>query len=287
MKPAPFDYARPDTLAATLALLADQSKDSRILAGGQSLVPMMNFRLARPERLIDINLISDLDYIRRDGDEIAIGALARHAAVMASPVLKDACPLVAQAYRWVAHHTIRARGTLCGNLCHADPASEMPAVMQALDVILIARSVAGERRIPVRDFFSGAYKTVLSASEMLAEVRLPVRKSGYTHGFAETNVRKGDFALCCVAVVVHREADLVAAARVVVAGVADRAMRFGDVEAAMVGRESSVIDVSALGCLAAAHASIEGDQRTPTDYKRDLVAANVGRAVAEALNQAA
>ena len=287
MKPAPFDYARPDTLAATLALLADQSKDTRILAGGQSLVPMMNFRMARPERLIDINRIKDLDYIRRDGDEIAIGALARHASVMASPLLKDACPLIARAYHWVAHHTIRARGTLCGNLCHADPASEMPAVMQAINATMVARSTTGERRIAAQDFFSGVYKTALAASEMLAEVRIPLRKPADSYGFSETNVRKGDFALCCVAVAISREADLVTAARVAAAGIADHAMRFHDVEAAMIGKKGFAIDLAAVGRIASAHSGIRGDQRTPTDYKRDLVAANVGRAIADALNQTA
>jgi aerobic carbon-monoxide dehydrogenase medium subunit len=206
---------------------------------------------------------------------------------MASPLLKDACPLIARAYHWVAHHTIRARGTLCGNLCHADPASEMPAVMQAADATMVARSTTGERRIAAQDFFSGVYKTALAANEMLAEVRIPFRKPGDVHGFAETSVRKGDFALCCVAVAIRREADLVIAARVAVAGVADRAMRFTDVEAALVGKKGGVIDLSALGRLASAHVSIHGDQRTPTDYKRDLVAANVGRAVADALNQTA
>jgi aerobic carbon-monoxide dehydrogenase medium subunit len=287
MKPAPFEYECPSTLPAALALLADQSKDTRILAGGQSLVPMMNFRLARPERLIDINRIKDLDYIRREGDEIVIGALARHASVMVSPVIKEACPLVEHALHWVAHHTIRARGTLCGNLCHADPASEMPAVMQTLGAVMVAHSKAGTRRIPADDFFVGIYRTTLAVGEMLVEVRIPVRKTGETFGFAETNVRKGDFAICCVAAAIHRTADAVISARVTVAGVADRAMRLKDVEAAIVGKRSLAIDLSAVGRLAAAHSAIQGDQRNPTDYKRDLVAANVGRAVAEALTQTA
>jgi carbon-monoxide dehydrogenase medium subunit len=285
VKPAAFDYARPSTLEGALALLADPALDTRILAGGQSLVPMMNFRLARPERLIDINRLAELAYIREEGGTVRIGALARHADVMASPLVQAANPLIAQAYEWVAHHTIRARGTLCGNLCHADPASEMPAVMLAIGATMVARSAGGQRNIAADDFFTGIYATALQPGEMLVEVQVPMRRPDETHGFAETNMRKGDFALCCVAATARMERGIIAGARVAIAGVGGTAFRLAEVEAAMTGAEAATVDLARLGAMAAAHPDITGDQRTPTDYKRDLAAANVARAIGQALGR--
>ncbi len=134
MKPAPFEYERPTTLTAALALLKNDGGKSKVIAGGQSLVPMMNFRLVRPDRLIDINRISELDYHRVEGSELVIGALCRHAVLKESVLVNQAFPMMHAAYDWVAHGPIRNRGTLCGNLCHADPASEMPAVVLAAEL---------------------------------------------------------------------------------------------------------------------------------------------------------
>ncbi len=283
MKPAAFDYARPATLDAVLSLLADQSRETRVLAGGQSLVPMMNFRLARPEKLIDINRVTALDYIRQAGDNVAVGALARHADVMASPLVQAANPLVIEAYHWIAHHTIRARGTLCGNLCHADPASEMPAVMMAIGATMVVRSSTGERHIAADDFFTGTYSTALQAKEMLVEVQIPVRTPHESHGFAETNMRKGDYALCCVAVHAHVEGSVVKAIRIAAASVADRALRLSDVENALTGKSVTARDLARMGQLAASHPAITGDQRAPVSYKRDLLAINVARAIGQAI----
>ena len=153
MKPAPFHYERPDTLAAALALLAQNDPETKILAGGQSLVPMMNFRLAKPERLIDINRLPGLDYIRLEGSEIAIGALARHADVKASALVAKHVPLMHSAYEWIAHAAVRNRGTLCGNLCHSDPASEMPAIMLVCGATMVLQSKSSKRRVAAADFF--------------------------------------------------------------------------------------------------------------------------------------
>ena len=156
MKPAPFDYERPATLNAALNLLNGNGGRSKVIAGGQSLVPMMNFRVVRPDRLIDINRIAELDYHRIEGAELVIGALCRHTALKESKVIKQACPLMHAAYEWVAHGPVRNRGTLCGNLCHADPASEMPAVVLAATAVMVQRSQARSPRRtifrrPVRD----------------------------------------------------------------------------------------------------------------------------------------
>lgn len=156
MKPAPFDYERPTSVDAVLSFLASRN-GAKIIAGGQSLVPMMNFRVARPDVLVDINRIPGLNYCKIEGAELVIGALCRHAMLASSPLVAEACPLMHEAYQWVAHGPVRNRGTLCGNLCHADPASEMLAVTQALDAVMVLRSKAGERRFPASDFFQGIF----------------------------------------------------------------------------------------------------------------------------------
>jgi len=174
MKPAPFDYERPATLNAALNLLNGNGGRSKVIAGGQSLVPMMNFRVVRPDLLIDINRIAELDYHRIEGAELVIGALCRHTALKESKVIKQACPLMHAAYEWVAHGPVRNRGTLCGNLCHADPASEMPAVVLAANAVMVLRSSAAKREVPVGQFFVGQYETATADDEILVEVRIPV-----------------------------------------------------------------------------------------------------------------
>src|SRR6202045_4136419 len=173
MKPAPFGYERPATLNAALNLLKNDGGKSKVIAGGQSLVPMMNFRMVRPDRLIDINRISELDYHRIEGSDLAIGALCRHTALKESELVEQACPMMHAAYKWVAHGPVRNRGTLCGNLCHADPASEMPAVVLATEGVLVLKSSSSERRVPADEFFRSTYETAARPDELLTEVRIP------------------------------------------------------------------------------------------------------------------
>ncbi|MEO1160645.1 MAG: FAD binding domain-containing protein, partial [Pseudomonadota bacterium] len=184
MKPAAFEYECPTDLKAVLAFLG-AGTDTRILAGGQSLVPMMNFRMATPERLIDINRLPDLDYIREEDGDIVIGALARHGDIKASKLVAEHLPLISEAYNWIAHAAVRNRGTLCGNLCHADPASEMPAVMQVLGASMVASKLSGSRHIAAKDFFNGTYETALEPDEMLTEVRIPKPGPAMGWGFEE------------------------------------------------------------------------------------------------------
>lgn len=199
MKPAPFDYARPTSIGAALQLLSERSPAAKILAGGQSLVPMMNFRVVRPDRLIDINRISELDYLRVEGSDLVIGALCRHTTLKESDILKQACPMMRAAYEWVAHGPVRNRGTLCGNLCHADPASEMPAVVLAADAVMVLQSSKTKRTVPAGQFFIGQYETATADDEILVEVRIPVAPKSRGWGFHEVNVRKGDFAIVAAA----------------------------------------------------------------------------------------
>ena len=283
MKPANFDYLRPNSLQQALEMLAGSDGEVKILAGGQSLVPMMNFRVARPEKLIDINRLPDLDYIRIEDDKLVIGALARHASIHASPVARAASPLMCEAYQWVAHHPIRTRGTLCGNLCHADPASEMPAVMIASEAELIVAGAAGRRTIAAADFFIGIYETAIQPDEILLEARIPVAAANQRFGFLETSMRRGDFAMCCAVALLTINGGIVENSAVVVAGIFDRATRLTAVEQAINGRRPNDIVLTDIGGIAASALPIYGDQRVSAEYKTDLIDAHVSRAIAQAL----
>jgi carbon-monoxide dehydrogenase medium subunit len=283
MKPAKFDYLRPSSLPQALEMLAGSNGEVKILAGGQSLVPMMNFRVARPEKLIDINRLPDLDYIRIEDDKLVIGALARHASIHASPVARAASPLMCEAYQWVAHHPIRTRGTLCGNLCHADPASEMPAVMIASEAELIVAGAAGRRTIAAADFFIGIYETAIQPDEILLEARIPVAAANQRFGFLETSMRRGDFAMCCAVALLTINGGIVENSAVVVAGIFDRATRLTAVEQAINGRRPNDIVLTDIGGIAASALPIYGEQRVSAEYKTDLIDAHVSRAIAQAL----
>jgi len=283
MKPAKFDYLRPSSLPQALEMLAGSNGEVKILAGGQSLVPMMNFRVARPEKLIDINRLPDLDYIRIEDDKLVIGALARHASIHASPVARAASPLMCEAYQWVAHHPIRTRGTLCGNLCHADPASEMPAVMIASEAELIVAGAAGRRTIAAADFFIGIYETAIQPDEILLEARIPVAAANQRFGFLETSMRRGDFAMCCAVALLTINGGIVENSAVVVAGIFDRATRLTAVEQAINGLRPNDIVLKDIGGIAASALPIYGDQRVSAEYKTDLIDAHVSRAIAQAL----
>ncbi|MGA7912975.1 MAG: FAD binding domain-containing protein [Candidatus Dormiibacterota bacterium] len=192
MKPAPFEYHAPTTVEEACSLLASL-EDAKVLAGGQSLVPLLNFRLARPQHVVDINRIAALDRIyERDGG-VAVQALARQSAVEDSEVVARACPLLVAAMRLVAHRVIRNRGTVCGSLAHADPASELPAVMLALGGSVVARSTHGERVITAETLFHGVMETAVAPDELMTEAWFPASKGKF--GVVEESRRHGDFAL--------------------------------------------------------------------------------------------
>lgn len=194
MKPYSFAYSRARSLEEALALLAED-EDARVLAGGQSLMPMLNMRLTRPSRLIDINGLGALAGIARDGDIVRVGALTRHAEVLASPVIAACVPLVAEAMAHVAHPAVRNRGTFGGSLCLADPAAELPAVCVTLDARLRLTSADGERTVAARDFFHGMFETALEPGEILTAIELPVAQEHERFAFAELARRHGDFAM--------------------------------------------------------------------------------------------
>lgn len=197
MKPPPFAYDRPSTLEEAVCLLDRYGDEAKLLAGGQSLIPLLNFRLARPDRIIDIGWLNELAYIRENHEVLRVGALATMARLQRSEVVERALPLLTQAASHVAHPQIRNRGTVGGSVAHADPAAEVPAALLALDAELVAVSTEGARTVPAADFFQGVYTTALRPNEILTEVVVPVR--GGWSAFEELSRRSGDFALGAVA----------------------------------------------------------------------------------------
>jgi len=236
MKPAPFTYLKPSTVGEALEMLASHGQDVKLLAGGQSLTPMLNLRLARPEVLIDINGLTELAYCKIESGMLCNGALARHADIADSAEVATHFPLISNAYKHVAHRTIRNRGTLCGNLSHADPASEMPAVMLALNAEMCLRSKGGERIVKAADFFEGIYSTALRADEMLTEVRVPLPETKFGYGFEEVSVRQGDYAMALAASALKLDNGKISAAALSFAGVADKALRFEALEKKLIGQ---------------------------------------------------
>ncbi len=274
-------------MTAALRALADHAPEAKVLAGGQSLVPMMNFRMARPAVLVDINRLSELDYHRVDGDTLVIGVLARHATLRASPVVRPACPLMANAYQHLANGPVRNQGTLCGNLCHADPASEMPAVALVTNAAMVLRSARGERQIDAEAFFLGVYETAAQPDELLTELRIPVAPARQGWSFQEVSVRKGDFAVVGVAAILAVADGSVSEARIAVCGVGPRAVRLHDTERSLTGRPATAESFGAAANQAAASLNPQEDVNASAAYRRDLVRTLIRRALAEAGERAA
>lgn len=283
MKAAAFDYLRPANLAEALALLAAHKDECKILAGGQSLVPAMNFRLARPALLIDINDLTELDYLRADASALRIGALTRHAAFHRPVVEGPLGALLAKVVHHIAHYPIRQRGTFTGSLSHADPASEWCLVATTLRAEMVVRSAAGERVIGAGDFFHGTFTTALEPDEILAEVRLPAMTPDWRGGFYEFSRRAGDFALGMAVAAVRVEGGVIRDARLGVGGVADRAIRLAALEEQLVGKAASSDIIDQIAREARGMIEPNGDIHASPEYRRDLIAASVKRALTEAL----
>ncbi len=217
MKPAPFDYLRPETPDEALAALAAQGEDARLLAGGQSLMAMLNMRLVQPSLLVDISRLDALDHIRVEGGSLSIGAAVTQATLEQRPSLPQEVPLLALVLPWLGHYQTRNRGTVCGSIAHADPSAELPLALVALGGEVVLRSRRRRRVVAAADFFTGTLSTARRPEEMIEAVRFPLRPAEAGYGFREMALRHGDFALCAVAAVAT-EAGL----RVAVGGVADR-----------------------------------------------------------------
>ena len=286
MKPAPFTYHRPASVDEALALLADVAEDGgRVIAGGQSLIPMMALRVAYPPHLIDINEIEELKRAEVVGDQFAIGALTRHARFHEPVAPGPLGRLMTRVVHNIAHYPIRQRGTYCGSLAHADPASEWCLVTATLGGTIVARSQHGTREIPVSEYFQGVMATALEADELLAEVRLPLLADDERFGFVEFNRRAGDFALGMSLVTLRVVDGVIAEARVGVGGVEEHPRRIAEAEAELVGKAPADAAFRAAGAAAAAAIEPLEDAQTNAEYRRDLVATVVRRALEQAMTE--
>ena len=285
MKPVSFKYFAPRTVDDALDLLAMQGEEGKILAGGQSLVPAMNFRLARPASLIDINRIDALDYVREEGGELRIGALARHArfeAPVTGGALSAFLPRVA---RHIGHLPIRYRGTFCGSIAHADPASEWCLLAATLDAELVIVSRRGQRSVRPNEYFVGALSTTLEPDELLTEIRLSLLDDGWRTGFAEFSRRAGDYALAMCAAFLRFEDGRIVEARIGVGGATDRPLRIAAAEAVLTGTDGGPSIVREAGKIAAETIEPLEDIQASREFRRDLVRAMVGRALDQAFTR--
>jgi CO/xanthine dehydrogenase FAD-binding subunit len=287
MKPAPFEYFQPRSVDEALALLAEHGGDAKPLAGGQSLIPAMNFRLATPSVLIDLNALEDLAYIN-DGDSLRLGGMTRQRAVERSGVVAKKAPLLAETMPFIAHAAIRTRGTVGGSLAHADPAAELPAVMLALNARLTAQSRTGSRSIPADDFFVGLFATALQPGELLTAIEIPNTAPRTGYAFQEVSRRHGDFALVGVAATVTLDPNgRCTDARIALLSVGDRPMLAGHAAAVLKGQAPST-DVIAAAAHAAAHQDIDppGDIHASATYRRQLANVLTRRVLTRAFQRA-
>src|SRR5499433_581870 len=286
MKPARFEYHAPVTLDEAIALLVRYDGEAKLLAGGQSLVPLLNFRLARPAALIDLNRIKSLAYIREHDGQVRFGAMTRQRAIEFSPVVARRAPLLTEATRWVGHLPIRTRGTIGGSIAHADPSAEYPAVLTALDGEVVARGPKGERVLKPRDFFQTYLTTSLAADEILTEVRLPATPAGAGFAFEEFARRHGDFAIIGIAAVIVREGSRCSMARLATAGAGPVPVRLRAAE--------EILEREGLGDDAIARAASQaqelvqpdGDIHASADYRRHLTGVLTKRALTRAIGVA-
>ena len=283
MKPARFRYHAPKTIEEAVDTLAEVAgEDGRVLAGGQSLVPIMAFRLARPAHLVDINGVDALRRLAVDGERLCIGAGVRHATFHKPVVDGPLGWLLAAVVRHIAHYPIRTRGTFCGSIAHADPAAEWCLVAAALEAAMVARSAGGTRIIPAQDFFRGIMTTALNEDELLTEVRLPILPADSRFGFYEFNRRAGDFALAMALVTFRLQDGVIWEPRVAVGGVEPQPRRMVDAERALAGRAAERAAFEAAAAAVASAVDPLEDAVTSATYRRDLARTVTRRALEQA-----
>jgi aerobic carbon-monoxide dehydrogenase medium subunit len=286
LKPAPFSHHAPTHLAEALDLLARHGSAAKALAGGQSLVPALNFRLARFDVLVDLNRIAGLAYIRHEGQHVRIGAMTRQREIEVSPLIQQRVPLLSEATRMVAHLPIRTRGTIGGSLSHADPAAEYPAVVLALDGVLVLQSNARARRVPAAEFFRGLFSTAMEAGELLVEIEIPVARPHEGFAFDEVSRRRGDFAIAGVAAAITVRERRIVAARLAACGVGAVPLRLTAAEELLVGKQPEATLFRRAAAAAASSVSPQGDLHADADYRRRLLHNLVQAVAARAVQRA-
>jgi aerobic carbon-monoxide dehydrogenase medium subunit len=279
--PVPFEYQRPSTVDDAVRALADAGEDAKVLAGGQSLVPVLRLRLAAPSVLVDLGGIAELRGVREDGDDLVIAAMTRHADVLRDPLVRRYAPLLAQATATVADRQVRHLGTVGGSLSHADPAGDLPSVALALDATMEVVGPSGARRIPAADFFVDYLTTAMAPGEVLVAVRVPKREGWGTH-YEKFNRVAQAWALVGVAATVRRDNGSIAEARVALTNMGPTPVRARAVEEALTGAPATVEAVAAAAERAAEGARPSDDIFASADYRTHLAAVLTRRAVAEA-----
>jgi len=282
MKASRFDYVRPAGLEAAIAFLSEHGEEAKLIAGGQSLVPMLAFRLAAPRFLVDIGRLTELKQLVIDANGVTLGALTRWRDIERNEELQRAHPLLVEAVRHVAHYQIRNRGTVGGSLAHADPAAEMPGIAVACEAEITVAGPRGRRTIPAREFFLGALTTALQPDEIIVALRLPPWRAGRHWAFREFARRRGDFALAGIALFYDLADGRAVNAHAGAIGVADTPLRLPAVEAAINGHIVDEEIVRAAAAAAAASVDPDDDIHAPGEYRRALLGTLTERALASA-----
>jgi CO/xanthine dehydrogenase FAD-binding subunit len=285
MKPPAFHYVRPSNVGAALAALSTYRDQAKILAGGQSLVPMLNLRLVAPQHVIDISRLAELQYINLTGAELRIGALTTHNTVLRSATVATHCPILVEAYGHVAHNTVRNHGTIGGSLCHNDPAAEMPLVASLLGASLVLRSATGERVVAADAFIGGAFETAARPDELLVEVRYPIPAAGHGWAFDEVNQRHGDFALVAAGCMLSLDKGVCRNVRLGYRNVGAGILRIAAAEAALEGKAPTLALYAAAAKIAVQHVNPSEDVHADKEYRRDLVLALTERVLATAVGR--
>ena len=284
--PAPFEYERATSVDNALALLERHGPEARLVAGGHSLLPMMKLRLAAPEFLIDINDLTELDYIRIDGTDIAIGAMTRHAGVLSSPILAEHYPIFRDAEQVIADPIVRNRGTIGGSVCQADPSEDLSAVASALGMTMVIQSREGSRTVPARGFHTGPYETVVGPAEMLVELRVPIRP-GCGSAYEKLDRRAGDWAIAAGGCFISTDlGGVVTDVGIGLTAVGAPQFCCREAEAALLGSVASDENLTLAAVKAAEAANPQTDQRGPADYKRHLAGELTKRALRRAVRRA-
>jgi carbon-monoxide dehydrogenase medium subunit len=283
VKPAKFEYYAPASVDEALTILQRYDGEARVLAGGQSLVPMMNFRLAQPKAIVDLNRIPALGFIEQEGETVRIGSMTRQRRLESDPLIAARLPLLREALRWVGHLPTRSRGTIGGSIAHADPSAEIPMVLQALEGEIVARGPQGERRIAAQDLFHAALTTSLAPLEIITEVRFPAMPPEARHAIEEFARRKGDFAIAAVAVMLMRDGERCTKARLATAGVGPTSIRLRDAEAVLEQKGLGKIAIAEAADKAAAQVDPVSDLNGSVEYRRHLTGVLMSRAVVKAI----
>ncbi|MEA2426088.1 MAG: aerobic carbon-monoxide dehydrogenase medium subunit [Thermoleophilaceae bacterium] len=286
MKPSEFEYAAPDTLDEAIGLLAGDP-GAKVLAGGQSLVPLLSLRLAAPSLLVDLRRVPDLAGVERTNGDVTIGAMVRQRSAERDDVIRDAVPLMTAALHHIAHPQVRSQGTIGGSVAHADPAAELPAVLVALDGRVRVRGPRGERVIAAADFFTGFLSTELAEDEIVTALELDAAPAHTGAACVEIAQRAGDYALCGALAQVTLDGDRVASARVALFGIGDRPLRARAVEAALTGEPATPEAAAAAAADAGAEADPIDDPQVPAEYRLHLATVVTRRALEQAMEDAA